>query len=906
MSISKANEHKIRFSVNKENNSPKKQPLLYYYPCYTKPSNLKNLKTDNLNTSSSTYFTSSKKNQNKNFFKVINTSLNDKINNKFKVVKTNDNNINENNNNNLNGNINNNTKTHKDINDNNTIINISENDNKANHDNHVIILEEETDTDPDMAAELKPKKVNEVDKKERLLEFFKGKKIYVEIFNGKENASEAFCDILLKYKIIQCKRLTKNIDYIIFKEGHLKTKRYAVMNNIKMVNPLWVDDKINSNIFKDDKEYFVETNMGDILVQERLGNNKNSSNDNNEKNYDNELEAEFDMEYANMIDKQRESKNNDKNKKDKNIGREKRKTKMTKNKNEIIFLNEPETKNMVIEEFLETNNSSNLFNNENKNEIMIHELKKEPKITHSDLNENNDDNSDNAPAPLSCVSPTKTKKKGIFKVEKINKNSPKKINNNNINNNIFNINNCDKNNIKEDITNNNDNNNKSNDAIKKPKCKTPDKTKSQSKLRKKRKLKTKDYKHKATSKKIMVTKVTDNFDLNLNNNLLLLENENNQNNIYINNENQNINSDNNINPFYKTTEDIFDSLNNNNNNNNNNNKSTVLEITKKDNNPKKSTLNQKINIITYKLEDQEIQCLKTMEKFEFKGDLKNTLMDYGELYSSASIVIVDKEKSKYDWKMYEFFIDKKILVDFASFLFEFITEKSTEEIIDAQNTLDILNKISINEETYFLNKKIRYQRRSVLHSLNIVENISENRIDKDRDDENNKKKINFVINRTITGGEKRILHKIIKQYLKANVIKIDLLLPHRRSQSVGPGMKFKFKSEIKNNNGRKDNIFLITKIYDNKNKMDIVDEKSNDDNEKKDDDDESNEEKNIKENIEGDTYLISKEKEVNHGIIKNIPHLKDVISYKYVFDSFWAGKLLDLQDNNILQKYKFQ
>ena len=902
MSISKANEHKIRFSVNKENNSPKKQPLLYYYPCYTKPSNLKNLKTENLNASSSTYFTSSKKNQNKNFFKVVNTSLNDKINNKFKVIKSNDNNINENTNNNINNNTNNNhntnndNSTNKDINE-NAIINISENNNKAINDNHVIILEEtDTDPDPDMVAEERPKKVNEVDKKERLLEFFKGKKIYVEIFNGKENASEAFCEILLEYKIIQCKRLTKNIDYIIFKEGHLKTKRYAVMNNIKMVNPLWVDDKINSNIFKDDKEYFVETNMGDILVQEKLGCNKNSNNNNNEKNYDNELEAEFDMEYANMIDKQRESKNNEKNKNEKNdkndknkeknngIGRERRKSKMPKNKNEIIFLseNEPETKNMVIEDFLETNNTSNLFNNENKKEF-IHELKEEPKIDNSDISS---DNNNKAAPPVSQAGQAKTKRKDIFKIEKM-KISPKK-NNNNKNNNIFNITQ-----IKEDIPKNNNNNN----TIQKPKCRTPDKTKSQSKLRKKKKLKTKDYKHKATSKKIMVTKVSDNFDFNKN--TLLLENENNQNSILINNENQNINS--NFNPFFKTTEDIFDSINNN-----NNNKSSVLEITKKDNNHKQSTLGQKINIITYKLEDQEIQCLKTMDKFEFKGDLKNALNDYGELYSSASIVIVDKEKSKYDWKMYEFFMDKKILVDFASFLFEFITEKSTEEIIDAQNTLDILNKISINEETYFLNKKIRYQRRSVLHSINIVENISENKKDKDKDDENNKKKINFVINRTIFGGEKRIIYKIVKQYLKANVIKIDLI-SQRRSQSVGPGMKFKFKNEIKPNNGRKDNIFLITKMYENRNKMDISDEKSNDENEKKEDDDEdTNEEKNIKENIEGDTYLISKEKEISHGIFKNIPHFKDVISYKYVFDSFWAGKLLDLQDNKILKKYQFQ
>ena len=209
--------------------------------------------------------------------------------------------------------------------------------------------------------------------------------------------------------------------------------------------------------------------------------------------------------------------------------------------------------------------------------------------------------------------------------------------------------------------------------------------------------------------------------------------------------------------------------------------------------PKDATLGQKINIITYKLEEKEIHCLRNMDKFEYKGDLKNPLVDYGSLYSSASIIILDKERSKYDWKMYEFFMDKKILVDFASFLFEFMTEKIDEDIIDAKNTLDKLNKISINEEAYFLNKKIRYQRRSLLHTYNIVEHISDHK--RDREDKMNDNPFNFVLNKDIMGGEKRIIHKLIKMYLKANIIKIDF--NPKRSHSVGPGMKFRFKIENK-------------------------------------------------------------------------------------------------------------
>ena len=332
------------------------------------------------------------------------------------------------------------------------------------------------------------------------------------------------------------------------------------------------------------------------------------------------------------------------------------------------------------------------------------------------------------------------------------------------------------------------------------------------------------------------------------------------------------------------------------------------EIVSKDNSnisldPKEATLGQKINIITYKLEEKEIQCLASMSKFEYKGDLKNPLVDYGSLYSSASVIILDKERSKYDLKMYDFFMDKKILVDFASFLFEFMTEKIDEDVIDAKNTLDKLNKISINEETYFLNKKIRYQRRSLLHTYNIVENISDHK--RDREDKMNDSQLfNFVINKDIMGGEKRILHKLIKMYLKANIIKIDF--NPKRSHSVGPGMKYRFKIENKSKineiiNKCKKDIFLINKVYEKRNKMDISDDKSIDD-ESKDDDNEKSEEK---KEVKGDTYLISKEKVSSRGFLKKIPNFKEIISYKYILDSFWAGKLLNLNDESILKKYQF-
>jgi len=775
--------------------------ILYYFQCSTKSSSLNNLNKNNIiKPPKKVFFTTTKKIFSQKEVLNTNSNNNNIINNKpkykFEVINT---------------------------------------DDANNNNNNDIKLE------------------GELDKNEKLLLFFKGKKIYIEIYNGQENSSEVFYDILLQYKIIQCKRLSKNIDYIIFKEGHLKTKKYAVMNNIKMVNPLWVDDKINRNIFKDDKEYLVEARIGDIMLMEKSG----LTQDTPVKNYDNELEAEFDRDYANMIDKQREKnkkiKNEENENKQKNVVREKRRT---KNKHEVTFMSETENdkdKNMVIEDFINIKSDENDENNLTINDesIEIKETKKEEKII----------------------------KKKIFKVH------------------------TDLNYLKN---NNNNNINKTNNLINRNGPVTKSRTPVKTKLKMKKKTKSKDYKHKATSKKIMVTNIPQKGDQNKaplssekNNKFQTKNQKNNVINNSINKENQN---------------------NNTNISNSKNDKGLELidlrsdsdtnqeEVVSKDNSnisldQKEATLGQKINIITYKLEEKEIQCLTSMSKFEYKGDLKNPLVDYGSLYSSASVIILDKERSKYDLKMYDFFMDKKILVDFASFLFEFMTEKIDEDIIDAKNTLDKLNKISINEETYFLNKKIRYQRRSLLHTYNIVENISDHKRDKE-DKMNDNQSFNFVINKDIMGGEKRIIHKLIKMYLKANIIKIDF--NPKRSHSVGPGMKYRFKIENKSKineiiNKCKKDIFLINKVYEKRNKMDISDDKSIDDESKEDDNEKSEEKKDVK----GDTYLISKEKVSSRGFLKKIPNFKEIISYKYILDSFWAGKLLNLNDESILKKYQF-
>ena len=57
--------------------------------------------------------------------------------------------------------------------------------------------------------------------------------------------------------------------------------------------------------------------------------------------------------------------------------------------------------------------------------------------------------------------------------------------------------------------------------------------------------------------------------------------------------------------------------------------------------------------------------------------------------------------------------------------------------------------------------------------------------------------------------------------------------------------------------------------------------------------------------IEG-TYLISKNKVNNIKFLKKVKYYKGVISYKYIYDSFSNGQLLDLNEEEIIEKYKLQ
>ena len=137
--------------------------------------------------------------------------------------------------------------------------------------------------------------------KNKLTNYFKDKKIYIEVFNDNLDLSQSFMAKLKEYnaKILKC--LSENLDYIIFKDGHLKTKRFASLNNIKLVNPLWIDDKITKGIFEDDSKYIVEVNYAE-LAYDNFSKFKTNLAKSEKKDFDFIENEEFDIKFNSYVD----------------------------------------------------------------------------------------------------------------------------------------------------------------------------------------------------------------------------------------------------------------------------------------------------------------------------------------------------------------------------------------------------------------------------------------------------------------------------------------------------------------------------------------------------------------------------------------------------------------------------
>ena len=576
-------------------------------------------------------------------------------------------------------------------------------------------------------------------------------------------------------------------DYIVFKDGHLKTKKYAILNNIKLVNPLWVDDKINHHIFKDDKEYEIKTNFGDIALWEKYEKNKKEDENMNAqeeisiKNYELELEPEYDREYANKIDKLREN---------------------------------------------------NSLNNKKDNINSYIEIKREKRISIDNKKEN---------------------RETIMNIKKMN----------------------DKCNNQMKVSASRNNNSNKRKMVENTLSKDNQKDKQKKRSKKNKKCKSVDNNISSNKNKIK------NSQKNTEKKKKKESNDKN----YILEINQNSNN--------------------------------VLGLTtNKDKEKNEIQINSgKINILTYKLGEKEIQCLKEFKIFEYKGNLNTNINNDKKIYNNANIIILEKKNVIYDWKMYDFLLDKKIIIDFAPFLLEFVNIDNINNI-DMNTIIEKINNISINNEIYFFNKKMRLQKRTMIQSINIIENIlskdkKEQIAQQQNDIENN---FYFMIAQDINENEKKVFQKLLKNYLKANIININL--PKNRSRSVANQINMNLDKLLKKN--KKNNLEVINENgLDNKENINEDDkkvkiEKSKDIKEMRNNNinliNDRNKAKDIineEQNLEK-TFLISKNKVNNIKYLSKIKYYKGVISYKYIYDSFLNGQLLDLNEKEIFEKYKME
>ena len=277
---------------------------------------------------------------------------------------------------------------------------------------------------------------------------------------------------------------------------------------------------------------------------------------------------------------------------------------------------------------------------------------------------------------------------------------------------------------------------------------------------------------------------------------------------------------------------------------------------------------------------------------------------------------MEKKNVVYDWKMYEFLLDKKIIIDFTPFLLEFVNIDNINNI-DMNTIVEKINNISINNEIYFFNKKMRLQKRTMIQSINIIENIlskdkKEQIIQQQNDIEN---QFYFMIDQDINENEKKVFHKLLKNYLKANIININM--PKNRSRSVANQINMNLDKLLKKN--KKINLEVINENElnnkDNGNENDKKTkeiEQSKDINEVRNNNINSiNDGNKTKDNINEEqnfekTFLISKNKVNNIKFLNKVKYYKGVISYKYIYDSFLNGQLLDLNEQEIFEKYKME
>ena len=110
--------------------------------------------------------------------------------------------------------------------------------------------------------------------------------------------------------------------------------------------------------------------------------------------------------------------------------------------------------------------------------------------------------------------------------------------------------------------------------------------------------------------------------------------------------------------------------------------------------------NNKIKLYTYNCNQNQMNSLQNIDYFNYIKSINGISKEFD---IKKDILLIDYEKNKYNYKIYEFLFNKVILIDIYLFLIEFISEDFVGD--DDANKKFIISKL--NSILLIYNKKIK-------------------------------------------------------------------------------------------------------------------------------------------------------------------------------------------------------
>ena len=245
----------------------------------------------------------------------------------------------------------------------------------------------------------------------------------------------------------------------------------------------------------------------------------------------------------------------------------------------------------------------------------------------------------------------------------------------------------------------------------------------------------------------------------------------------------------------------------------------------------------KIRLFTYRCTQKEQNILNDLKNFEFVKNIDNLSNEFNK---NSDILLIDWENNKYNYKIYQFLLDKIFVIDLYVFILEF-----------SDDTLNM----NIDEE----NEKFLIQLNSILLRNNIALLNNKNLIIDYFC--NNREEIGFIINKNIPEEEYKVINIILKDYLKGNVY-----------ENSNDEIKY-MKNFLKTNKTPKNkDLDKNSESFENEKKVQL--------------------------------YFITETEYKTLNIIQKRKKFTLIISTKYVYDSLLIGYLIDLNNSANILKYQ--